>query len=335
MLIPKLLLMDTFRTLIKIAPQKLQITHKDSILFLGSCFAGNIGNRMQSLKFNTLVNPFGVIFNPSSVAESIRLLAECKSFSKEDLFFYNGLWFSFNHHGSFSSPDPDACLDAINSELKAASEILKKCKFLSLTFGTSWIYRHKQNGKVVANCHKLPESNFSRQLLKPDEIVKEYSELIKSLHSQNPGLRLLFTISPVRHLRDGMEGNQLSKSILHLAVNQILKENENCFYFPAYEIVMDDLRDYRFYEEDMVHPNKLAINYIWDQFSQAYFSSETQELNKELEKLVSALNHRPLHPEGMEFNTFRTAQLKFINQLIKKYPELNFEKEENYFSKSI
>jgi len=327
--------MDTFRTIINIHKQDLQITHEDPVLFLGSCFAGNIGKRMQLLKFKARVNPFGVIFNPSSVANSVRLLAEGKIFSKEDLFLFKGLWSCFNHHGSFSNPDPNACLDEINKELTSGTEMLKQCKVISVTFGTAWIFKHRESGTVVANCHKLPESSFSRQLLKPEEIVKEYSELIKSLRSQNPEVKLLFTVSPVRHLRDGMEGNQFSKSILHMAVRKIIEDNENCFYFPAYEIMMDDLRDYRFYDEDMVHPNKQAIDYIWERFEYAFMDKNTKAINQEMAKLVSAMSHRPLHPEGNEFRVFCETQLKFVRDLKTKYPDLSFEKEENYFSRSI
>jgi hypothetical protein len=323
--------MDTFRTIIRIESQKLQITHRDPILFLGSCFSENIGNRMISMKFPGLVNPFGVIFNPASVAESIRLLIEGKVYSQKDLTFSNGLWFSFHHHGSFSDPDRKACLDKINSQVKLGSEMMKDCKFLSITFGTSWIYRYRESGNIVANCHKLPESAFDRQLLSPDDIVKEYSDIIKSLRRQIPAVNLIFTISPIRHLRDGMEENQFSKAILHLAVKKILEENENCFYFPAYEIMMDDLRDYRFYEADMVHPNSQAIDYIWDRFIDAYMDKYTRAIIQDLEKIASAMHHRPLQPGSNEFKMFCEVQLKIVGGLKAKYPYLSFETEETHF----
>jgi hypothetical protein len=332
---PKLPHMDIFRTTIKIEAQKLQISYKDSTLFLGSCFAGNIGNRMDSMKFKTLINPFGVLFNPLSISESLRLLTEEKQFTPKDLFYSGGLWFSFNHHGSFSHPVADICLDNINRQLKLGSVRLRESKILSVTFGTSWVYRYKKIGKIVANCHKLPESDFERFILNPAEIAIEYTSLIQLLRQQIPDLSVIFTISPVRHLRDGMEGNQLSKAILHLAVKQILAENLNCYYFPAFEIMMDDLRDYRFYEQDMVHPNEQAIDYIWERFMEAFMNKDTIAIIRNMEPLYPAINHRPLHPGGKEFKSFCEAQLKFVRELKAKYPYLSFEREEAHFSKLI
>lgn len=325
--------MDTFRTSIKIDAQKLQIAYNDPILFLGSCFSGNIGNRMVSLKFNALVNPFGVLFNPLSISESLRLLNEEKQFTEKDLVQTAGLWYSFNHHGSFSQPDLNICLDTINRQLKEGSTKLKVCKILSVTFGTSWVYRYKKSGKIVANCHKLPESDFERILLNPSQIAEEYSTLVQSLRKSFPELSIIFTISPVRHLRDGMQGNQISKAILHLAVKQILEENRDCYYFPAYEIMMDDLRDYRFYEPDMVHPNGQAIDYIWERFAEAYMNKDTIAISRDMEKLKSSMNHRPLHPGGNEFKAFCEVQISTVKQLKKKYSFLSFDAEEEHFSR--
>jgi hypothetical protein len=327
--------MDTFRTSIKIEPPKIHITHKDTILFLGSCFSGNIGDRMDSMKFKCMANPFGVLFNPSSIAESVRFLTQEKYFTQNDLMYSGGLWFSLHHHGSFSHPDPEACLNKINEQVKRGAHILKEANIISITFGTSWIYRYKKTGKIVANCHKLPESDFDRLSLSPTEIAEEYSTLIKSLQKAAPELSIIFTISPVRHLRDGMEGNQLSKAILHMAINQILEENVNCFYFPAFEIMMDDLRDYRFYERDLVHPNEQAVDYIWDCFTKAYMNESTKEVMVDLERLNSSIKHRPLHPGGTEFKSFCEAQIKFIRELKIKYPYLSLDTEEAHFLSSL
>ena len=328
--------MDTFRTTIQLKPFPGKgITYLDRLFFLGSCFTSHIGSRMASLHFRVCLNPFGILFNPASITGCLERTHSGIPYSEEDLRLHNGLWYSLDHHSSFSQPDRTACLHQINLQLVGAHEALAASDVLLLTFGSAWAYRHRETGRIAANCHKLPEAEFDRFLLQPGFIAENCQKILDLLRKDNPALRVIFTVSPVRHLRDGMEGNQLSKSTLLLAIQQLLSSSEYCAYFPAYEIMMDDLRDYRFYEPDMVHPNSTAIDYIWNKFSELYFDRETREIEAEVERLNQALRHRPLHPGGTAYLQFCEAQLRQISLLQEKYPFLALEEEEKHFLKAL
>ncbi len=327
--------MDTFRTPIKINPSRERIHYTDGLLFLGSCFTGYIGSRLLELHFNAVVNPSGVLFNPSSIARTLRRINSGTLYQANELGFYRDLWFSFDHHTSFSHPDKAACLERINREAEKAHFHLGKSRFVFVTFGTAWVYRLRDTGEIVANCHKWPASQFDRILLHPEEIVREYAGLISELRQQHPELQVIFTVSPVRHLGDGMQENQLSKSILILAANELSAGMELCHYFPAYEIMMDDLRDYRFYEPDMVHPNQLAIDYIWKVFTETFMDKETIAVAEEVDNLRKASLHRPLHPERKEYQLFCESQLKNIARLRVRYPFLDLSAEETRFNEGL
>jgi hypothetical protein len=289
---------------------------------LGSCFAENIGKNMQDMYLDVDVNPFGVLYNPMSILQSIEMLISNKQFTEKDIFVHRGLWNSFSHSSQFSDTKPDHCLEKINACLKISSVFIENANVLLLTFGTAWVYEEKESGQVVSNCHKLPCSVFIRRRLNVDEIVNAYSTLFDKLQKTNPKLKVIFSVSPVRHLKDTAHGNNLSKSVLLLAIDALCSQFENVFYFPAYEILLDELRDYRFFADDMVHPSVVAVQYIWQKFAETYFDKESQNYFQEVKQLNNDLNHRPFFPESEEFEVFKTNLNKRKAKLIEKYPLL-------------
>lgn len=257
-----------FYTHITIPKTPFTFSYTVQTVLLGSCFAENIGKKLEGNKFKTDLNPFGTLYNPSSIAEAIRMLLQPEQFTGDDLFQHEGIYHSFSHHSRFSSPSETECLANINRRLFSSADTILKAQRMILTFGTAWVYKLKSSGKVVSNCHRLPEKMFDRQLLTVGEIVAEWKSLLLSLWKQNPELKILFTVSPIRHWKDGAHGNQLSKATLLLAIDALQKEfPEHTAYFPAYEIMMDELREYRFYADDMLHPSTTAIEYIWERFT--------------------------------------------------------------------
>lgn len=313
----------SFSTRINIPKSSLEIGYQDRILTLGSCFAENIGTKLQDAYFLSFINPFGVLYNPMSVGQGVRHLLSEQEFTAADLFQYGSLWNSFAHSSIFSATTPDETLQKINSRLVAARYFLSETSVMMITLGTAWIFENIETGKTVSNCHKLPADRFNRRRVSVDEIVTELSEIIEQLRHRNPKLQFIFTISPIRHWKDGAHENTLSKSTLHLAVDELDKKFSFVHYFPSYEIVMDELRDYRFYAVDMLHPSAQAIGYIWQRFSETYFSENTQKLKKELEQLRADLNHRPLHAYTAEYQKFIQNLENKKNGLILDYPFLN------------
>lgn len=257
-----------FTTPTDIQPLSRRIGHDARLLVMGSCFAEHMGTRLQQIKWRAVVNPFGVLYNPLSIAEALGRLIDAHRYGEDELAeFPDGGWNTWLHHSRYSHPDRREALDAINNSMEAAAGMLAQADWLVLTLGTAWVYRLKEDGRVVGNCHKVPEREFVRQRLSVDEIVETFVALLDRLWSVNPGARVLLTVSPVRHLKDGLHGNQLSKATLLLAVDELCRRMpERCVYFPAYEVLMDELRDYRFYAEDMCHPTQQAVNYIRERF---------------------------------------------------------------------
>ena len=297
-----------------------EIKHSDTLMLMGSCFTDNIGNKLSDNKFRCDINPFGVLYNPMSIYVALSQLLENKSYGEDDVMQSRGVWFSLMHHSSFSSPDKSVCLDNINSRIGSSSEFLRRTDWLLLTFGTARVYKWNESGCIVGNCHKLNEKLFTRSLLDVEEIVNSYMELISRLRSVNPDIKIMFTVSPIRHAKDGMHGNQISKSVLLLAIDRICSANAGCYYFPSYEIMLDELRDYRFYNEDMLHPSAMAVSYIWECFCNHYFTSEMHEYVDATEKLSKALAHRPLHPDSESYRQFLCKTLLKLEQLNQKYP---------------
>ncbi|MDR3260890.1 MAG: GSCFA domain-containing protein [Tannerella sp.] len=319
---------DEFFTRIDIRKSLTGISYHDSMLLFGSCFAENIGRLLTEGKFKADVNPFGVLYNPASVALAVRRLLQPKEQTVNDLFFHEGLYHSFEHHGSFSAVSETGCLRKINERLRFSSVGLQQINRLLVTWGTAYVYRLKATGQVVANCHKLPNKLFIRERLSVSQIVEEWDELLTLLWRKNPELKALFTVSPVRHRNDGGHENQLSKSILLLAVEQLqLRYPGQIMYFPAYELMMDELRDYRFYAEDMCHPSETAIQYIWARFVETYMEEQTRSILKSVSEVQKALNHKPLNPENDSYKQFLMQTLLKIERLRAKTPYLCFEKE--------
>lgn len=322
-----------FSTQVNILFAKKSINHNSSLLILGSCFAENIGEKLTSNKFNTVVNPFGIIYNPISVAKGLQYVLDEKLFQQSDLIYFNDKWISLQHHGSFSNSNQTVCLNKINNSIKLANSQLKQATHLLITFGSAWVYEHEKHG-LAANCHKIPATQFSKRLLKVEEIVAAYTTLIHNIKSINPTVNIVFTVSPVRHIKDGLWENNLSKAVLHLSIKELTENFDNCSYFPAYEIVLDELRDYRFFNDDLVHPTHLAVNYVWEKFAISYFSKETIALMSNIQKIKQAARHKPFDFNSEKHQQFIQNQLDIIQELNAQFSHLNFEEEKELLAKA-
>ena len=319
--------MKTFRTVFPDLATDLKINHQTGVCLIGSCFTENIGRKLEDAKFRTLQNPFGILYNPFSIAESLERIIAHRPFGIEELVERNGLWMSFAHHGRFSGLKSDVVLTHINNSLADAHHFLKEAKVLFISLGTSKSYRLKTTQKVVANCHKFPANTFDYSLSGKEEIVQVLTYSIKSLQVFNPNLKIIFTVSPVRHLKDGFMENQRSKATLLLSVADLQYEFGQVNYFPSYEIMMDDLRDYRFYASDLVHPSQEAIDYIFDRFEESYFDDLTISLMKRIAKIKNAINHQPFNEQSPEYQLFVQSILIKIKALEQEFPFLNFDAE--------
>lgn len=308
-----------------------QIKHHHPLMLIGSCFTENIGSKLKQLKFSVLENPNGILFNPASIVKSISSYIINRQYSSDDLFYQNECWNSWEHHSRFSHPDKQKCLQQINHSQTAAHGFLRTANWLLITVGSAFVYE-LENRNVVANCHKVPTDKFNKRLLKAEEITEAFSKMLTDVFLFNPGIQVIFTISPVRHLRDGFVENNRSKANLIQAIHQLVDTDERLYYFPAYELVIDDLRDYRFYAEDMVHPNYAATNYVWEKFISTCIDNPSQQLMKEINIVNAARNHKPFNPSSEQHKKFLQTNLERINQLLATHPYINFEEEKNYFS---
>ncbi len=273
------------------------VSHDQPVVMLGSCFTDNIGGCLLGGGFPACVNPCGTLYNPASIASALLDILYERPYTRDDLFQHEGLWHSWSHHSRFSGPDPDAVVEHINKSQAKASEALSKASALFITFGTSWIFRLTEEGRVVANCHKKPAALFQREMLNTQKVYGLWKKMLRELQERYPALKTVFTVSPIRHLADGAHGNQASKSTLLLAIDQLTQEfKDTSLYFPAYEIMMDDLRDYRFYAADMLHPSPVAIAYIYDKFCESFMTQATVMKALQAEREARRAAHRPLHP---------------------------------------
>ena len=310
-----------FFTNIAISHPPRRFSYADAYLLMGSCFAQNIGETMEANQFDIDVNPFGILYNPASIASALRQIVVGKPYGEADLFLWNGLWHSWMHHGGFSSASKGTCLANINARLVRASARMDRLTCLVVTWGTAYAYRLRQTGQVVSNCHKVPEREFVRERLSVASIVEDWTLLLDNLFSRNPQLSLILTVSPIRHWKDGAHGNQLSKATLLLAIDQLQERYpERIIYFPAYELMMDELRDYRFYAGDMLHPSEQAVSYIWEMFCENYLASETLEAMQEWQKIQKALSHRPLNPESEAYKQFQHQTMLKKQRFMEKFP---------------
>jgi len=284
----------------------------------------------------TDLNPFGTLYNPASIAQAVRILLRPERFTAKDLFFSNDIYQSFSHHSRFSSPSQDECLKNINDRLFSSASSIRNCKRMIITFGTAWVYKLKSNNQIVANCHKLPEKMFDRTMLSVESIVEEWKKLLLSLWEQNPELKILFTVSPIRHWKDGAHNNQLSKATLLLAIEQLQTEfKEQTFYFPAYEIMLDELRDYRFYADDMFHPSALAIEYIWQRFIEKMMTNDSQQIIREWSEIQKAINHKPFQPQSEAYKQFILQTMLKMKRLNDKFPYFDIQFEMDVLNKKI
>lgn len=312
------------QTEINLNPEEPQIDYASKVLLLGSCFSENIGTKFDYFKFQNVQNPFGVIFNPISIEKLIARAINNELFSEEDIFQHNGIWKCFEAHSELSSLNKDEFLKNLNEALQNLREALVFSTHIICTYGTSWIYRHIESDEIVANCHKLPQQKFKKELLSIEIISKSIQSSFEKISEINPNVTIITTVSPVRHIKDGFVENSLSKAHLISAIQQLPTINHQLFYFPSFEIMMDELRDYRFYAEDMLHPNKTAIEIIWQKFSTVWVSSEADLLQKKISSIQNGLLHKPFNPKSAEHLQFLENLQQKIAVLQKQFQHFQF-----------
>lgn len=308
------------------------LTYRDNILLIGSCFTEHMSDRLGLHKFNVLSNPHGILFNPLSVADSINGYIDNKRYREDDLFYLNELWNSWDHHTRFSHIEKAATLKGINASQEKAAAFIKGADWLMITLGSAFQYYLVDSGKPVANNHRAPGQWFEKRLLTIEHITDALTATLKKLLDVNSKVKILFTISPVRHIRDGVVDNNRSKARLIEAVHELCTRLDQAHYFPAYELVIDILRDYRYYDIDFVHPNYLATSYVWEQFVNSCIDKGTKTLMQQVQEIVTARNHKPRFPETEAHKKFKLSYLEKIKDLRQQYPFLNLEEEAGYFS---
>lgn len=320
-----------FFTQISIPALQPPITYNDRLMLIGSCFTEHIGNHLKHIKFNVLQNPNGILFDTISVCNSLLSYIDHKSYSDTDIFYYNEAWHSWLHHSRFSHPDKETCLHAINQAQHEAHYFLKKADWLIITLGSSFSYQLVENGSPVANCHKLPMQTFSKHLCHIPEMIAAFDMMLYRLFQFNPSVKVLFTISPVRHLRDGVIDNNRSKARLIETVHHLVHKFDRLYYFPAYELVIDVLRDYRFYDIDLAHPNYAATSFVLKHFSEKCFDTPTQIQAEIFKKLHTAMHHKPFNPQSHQHQKFLEQHYALTVQYSRQFPHLDFTEELQYF----
>jgi hypothetical protein len=317
------------------------ISYQDHIMLMGSCFTEHIGDKLEELKFSVLQNPNGILFDPASVASSLVSYIQNKQYQTEELFYYNEVWQSWQHHSRFSKTDLQECLRGINASQQEAHTFLKTANWLIITLGTSFSYRLTEQAPVpfrrgatrgaVANNHRMPAGWFNKHLLTIDETTSMLDNCLFQLFQFNPNLKVIFTVSPVRHIRDGVIDNNRSKARLIEVVHHLVNKFDKLYYFPAYELVIDVLRDYRFYDIDMVHPNYQATSFVLDKFMRHFVDEKARQLAEEIKKIVIARKHKPFQPSTEAHKKFLKAHLEKAQELQRKYPFLNLDEDIRYF----
>ena len=313
-----------FRTIIPIKKSQNPIDYNSQLLLMGSCFAENMGEKLEYFKFQTTVNPFGIIFNPVSIEKLVDRMVNQKPFTDQDVFLHNDLWHCYEVHSGLSNPDKEDFLKSLNHTIDQSHQQITKVTHFQITYGTSWVYRHKTSNEIVANCHKVPQKEFEKELLSVEQIQSSIQNTIALVQKINPDCHFIFTISPVRHTKDGFVENQQSKAHLITALHASITQFPTSSYFPSYEIMIDELRDYRFYAEDMLHPNQVAIDYIWIRFSESYINESEYQIMKEVESIQKALLHKPFNPESESHHKFLIQLLSKIEKVKIRLPHLQF-----------
>ncbi len=310
-------------------PAKMQ--YRDSIFLTGSCFTEHIAHKLERYKYHILSNPFGILYNPSSIAKSFHRISQNIPYKADELVFHDGLFHSMDHHGSFSGGDVETVLINIHKSMEAARSHLLKSRFVFVSLGTSRVFRYITTGEVVGNNHKLPQANFLPYIFSVEECMKDMESIYQSIHQLSPDSHVIWTVSPIRHLKNGLVDNQRSKAVLVLAIENFIRNNPKTNYFPAYEIMLDQLRDYRYYSRDMIHPSEVAIDIIWEVFCKTYIDSQESEQHPPIEKVRRAMEHRLLHENHTAIKSFAESQLKNIDHLASLYPDMNWKEERQYF----
>lgn len=295
----------------------IKIRLKDPIFSIGSCFADNIGDKLKAHKFDITTNPLGIIYNPYSSFKNLKLILS-EGIDPENFIKNGNIYFHWDTHSAISGTDLNTFKVLLEERSRLSRQRLINSEWLIITFGTIFAYRYRSNDKIVANCHKIPQREFERLSLTTEEIKEDYQETLELIRSINPRLKVILTVSPVRHIRDGLVENNISKATLIKAVHEILQEDPNCFYFPSYEIMIDELRDYRFYKSDMIHPSSQAVDYIWNKFAEVFFDQETLNFLEEWRKILKSLSHRPFHPESPEHQKFLASTISKLEKLEEK-----------------
>jgi len=300
-----------------------QIDYQSNILLIGSCFSENIGDKLAYYKFRTVINPFGILFHPKAIEQLILNIINQKKYTEKDIFFHNERWHSFEAHSVISNTDKNKLLSSLNNAINQTNKQLQNTTHTIITLGTSWAYRFIEEDKIVANCHKIPQKKFLKEILPVDKVTESLEEIVTLIKSVNEDVKVIFTVSPVRHLKDGFTENQQSKSHLITAIHQVSNKLDTS-YFPAYEIMMDELRDYRFYAEDMLHPNQTAINYIWKKFTQVWISEKAEDTMKTVENIQNGFAHRPFNPNSDQHQQFLQNLQEKVEKLQEKHPFIIF-----------
>ena len=315
-----------FRTQIPLNKTNNPIDYNSRIISIGSCFAENMAEKFDYFKFQNVTNPFGIIFNSVSIEKLIERTVQKKWFTEKDVFFHNEQWHCYEVHSDLSNSDREELLETLNKAIEVTHKHLIDASHIIITYGTSWVYRNIENDEIVANCHKVPQKQFLKELLSVDLIHQSIQNTINLIWRLNPMVNFIFTISPVRHIKDGFIENQLSKSHLFTALHKTINTQPSSAinYFPSYEIMIDELRDYRFYTEDMLHPNQVAINFIWHKFSENYISEESISLMQEVEEIQKSLRHRSFNPESEQHQKFLAKLQQRIDLLGEKNPHIKF-----------
>ncbi|MFV5686599.1 GSCFA domain-containing protein [Flavobacterium sp. GB2R13] len=316
-----------FRTQIPISKSNYPIDYNSTIMSLGSCFAINMADKLDYFKFQNSCNPFGILFHPLAIEKLIDFAVSGKQFNENDIFFHNERWHCFDVHSDLSNSNKEELLASLSAILESTKQQLQEASHVIITYGTSWVYRNIESDAIVANCHKVPQKQFKKELLSFEENKESIINTIKLIHSVNPSRNIIFTVSPVRHIKDGFVENQWSKANLISAIHNVLNTEHcklNTAYFPSYEIMMDELRDYRFYGEDMLHPNQVAIDYIWKRFKETTISETAFSTMEEVESIQKSLSHKPFNPDSESHLKFESKLRDKITKLEKQYSFMKF-----------
>ncbi|WP_347066199.1 GSCFA domain-containing protein [Flavobacterium sp. WV_118_3] len=313
-----------FRTQIPICKSDNPIDYTARVVSLGSCFAVNMSEKLDYFRFRNYCNPFGILFHPLAIEKSIAFALQEKQFTETDIFFHNEQWHSFDAHSDLNATDPEVLLENLNRATSVTRNQLTHATHVLITLGTAWVYRKIEDGKIVANCHKVPQKQFKKELLTVEAIRESLEKIIAGVSQLNSKVNFVFTVSPVRHIKDGFVENQWSKANLITAVHQTISEVPNAVYFPSYEIMMDELRDYRFYADDMLHPNGIAIDYIWQRFTETWIAETTWPVMKEVDSIQKGLAHRSFNPDSEQHRRFLENLNGKITKLVAEYPHIAF-----------